>query len=104
DRDMLRAGPYVIRHRLKGDAAIENAERLVALRQAHGSISLWLDRHHPQPKEDWVKLFRKSFVFTGGEIVGEFLMSLGYLPGAHDPSCPVYARVLERRPPWSASS
>ncbi len=29
-----------------------------------------------------MKLFRQTFLFTGGEIVGEFLMSIGYLPGA----------------------
>jgi hypothetical protein len=34
---------------------------------------------------DWVKLFKQTFRFTGGEIVGEFLMSIGYLPGAHVP-------------------
>jgi DNA-3-methyladenine glycosylase I len=104
DRARLLADAGIIRNRLKVDAAIENAKRLVALRETHGSFAAWLDRHHPQPKADWVKLFRKAFVFTGGEIVGEFLMSLGYLPGAHDPSCPVYARLLERRPPWVASA
>jgi hypothetical protein len=30
-----------------------------------------------------VQVFKKTFVFTGGEIVNEFLMSTGYLPGAH---------------------
>ena len=57
----------------------------------------------PQPRsaEAWIKLFRQTFRFTGGQIVGEFLMSVGYLPGAHEPDCPVYARVLELRPPWS---
>ena len=29
--------------------------------------------------EKWVKLFKKTFRFTGGEIVNEFLMSTGYL-------------------------
>jgi DNA-3-methyladenine glycosylase I len=33
--------------------------------------------------------------------VNEFLMSIGYLPGAHAPSCPVYQRILELCPPWS---
>jgi DNA-3-methyladenine glycosylase I len=28
-------------------------------------------------------------------------MSLGYLPGAHQPDCPVYARILALAPPWA---
>jgi DNA-3-methyladenine glycosylase I len=48
----------------------------------------------------WVKLFRSTFRFTGGEIVGEFLMSTGYLPGAHEQDCPVYERIAGLRPPW----
>jgi DNA-3-methyladenine glycosylase I len=91
----------IIRNRLKVAAAITNAQRLVALRQEHGSIAAWLDLHHPLPKEGWVKLFKQTFVFTGGEIVNEFLMSLGYLPGAHVESCPVYAKVMSRKPPWA---
>jgi DNA-3-methyladenine glycosylase I len=71
------------------------------LRRTHGSFAAWLGEHHPLTKEEWVKLFRRTFAFTGGEIVGEFLMSLGYLPGAHVPSCPVYRRVLKLRPPWA---
>jgi len=42
-----------------------------------------------------------AFGPTGGLIVGEFLMSLGYLPGAHQPDCPVYPRILSLTPPWS---
>jgi DNA-3-methyladenine glycosylase I len=59
------------------------------------------------PKEDWVKLFKQTFRFTGGEIVGEFLMSTGYLPGAHDLDCPVGIRLREdvsEKPPASASA
>ena len=46
------------------------------------------------------KLFKREFVFTGGEIVGEFLMSIGYLPGAHAEDCPVYKKITAKRPPW----
>ena len=60
----------------------------------------WLGHYHPQPKEAWVKLFKKTFRFTGGEIVNEFLMSTGWLPGAHDPDCPVYTRTLEAGAAW----
>ncbi len=91
----------IIRNRLKVDAVIENARRVRALRARHGSFAGWLDAHHPLSKAAWVRLFRETFVFTGGEITGEFLMSVGYLPGAHAPSCPVYRRILALRPPWA---
>jgi len=96
----LLADASIIRNRLKIEAVIENARRLQALRKEYGSFAAWLDAHHPRSKEEWVKLFRQTFRFTGGEIVGEFLMSLGYLPGAHVPRCPVHARILKLDPPW----
>jgi len=101
-RDVARlmADAGVIRKRLKIEPAIANATRLRTIRDAHGSFAAWLDKYHPLPKPRWVKLFKETFRFTGGEIVGEFLLSLGYLPGAHVPSCPVYARVIRLDPPW----
>jgi DNA-3-methyladenine glycosylase I len=93
----------IIRNRLKIEAAIENARRIRAIRGSHGAFAAWLDAHHPRSKEAWVSLFRKTFRFTGGEIVGEFLMSLGYLPGAHDESCPRHAAILALDPPWARS-
>ncbi|HXE57334.1 MAG TPA: DNA-3-methyladenine glycosylase I [Gemmatimonadales bacterium] len=102
ERRRLLADAGIIRNRLKVEAVIENARRLLALRASHGSFAGWLDAHHPLDKAEWVTLFKRTFKFTGGEIVGEFLLSTGYLPGAHAPGCPVYARVLEARPPWLA--
>jgi DNA-3-methyladenine glycosylase I len=102
DRARLLADAGIIRNRLKVDAVIENARRVQQLRENYGSFAGWLNAHHPLEKEEWVKLFRKRFRFTGGEIVGEFLMSTGYLPGAHTPECPVYPRVLAAGPPWTA--
>lgn len=96
----LLADAGIIRNRLKIEAVIENARRLQALRKEYGSFAAWLDAHHPRAKEEWVKLFRQTFRFTGGEIVGEFLMSLGYLPGAHVERCPVHAQILKLDPPW----
>lgn len=101
ERARLLADAGIIRNRLKVDAVIENARRIQQLRAEHGSFAGWLDAHHPRTKPEWIKLFKKTFRFTGGEIVGEFLMSLGYLPGAHKPECPVYARVLAADPPWA---
>lgn len=100
DTARLLADPRIIRNRLKVAAVIDNARRVQALRASHGGFASWLDAHHPLPKADWVRLFRRSFRFTGGEITGEFLMSLGYLPGAHAPGCPAGARI--RGAPWQA--
>ena len=100
DRRRLLADAGIIRNRLKIEATIENARRIQQLRSQHGSFARWLDHHHPLSKPAWVALFRKTFRFTGGEITGEFLLSTGYLKGAHRPSCPVYRRIAERRPPW----
>jgi DNA-3-methyladenine glycosylase I len=100
DRKRLLADAGIIRNRLKVDAAIANAATILELRASHGSFAAWLDAHHPRPKVEWVKLFKRTFRFTGGEIVGEFLMSAGYLPGAHAASCPVYKRVAARHPAW----
>ena len=104
ERRRLLADPGIIRNRLKVEAAIANAGRILELRETHGSFAGWIAAHHPRPKADWVKLFRQTFRFTGGQIVGEFLMSIGYLPGAHVESCPVYRRVLAKRPPWARTA
>lgn len=101
DRRRLLADPGIVRNRLKIEAAIANAGRLLKLRERHGSFAGWLGAHHPRSKEEWVKLFKETFRFTGGEIVGEFLMSIGYLPGAHVESCPVHRKIMRLRPAWA---
>jgi len=90
----------IIRNRLKIEATIENARRIKAIQKEFGSFKKWLDQNHPKTKDEWVKLFKQNFRFTGGEIVNEFLMSTGYLPGAHVESCPVYKKVLKQKPMW----
>lgn len=102
DRARLLGDAAIIRNKLKVNAAIENARRVQAMRGEHGGFSAWLMAHHPLTKAEWVKLFKKTFLFTGGEITGEFLMSTGMLPGAHHKDCPVYARIAVLNPPWMA--
>ena len=97
----LLADAGIIRNRLKVHAVIENARRIQGLRDEFGSFMGWLDAHHPLSLEAWTKLFKKTFVFTGGEIVNEFLVSCGYLPGAHDHDCPVYWQVARLQPAWT---
>ena len=100
DRARLMADPGIIRNRLKINAAIENAKTILKLQKEFGSFEKWLEHNHPKTKEEWVKLFKKTFRFTGGEIVNEFLMSIGFLPGAHSSQCPVYKKVLKEKPMW----
>jgi len=101
DVERLMNDAGIIRNRLKVQAAIENARTIQKLQKQYGSFKAWLDHHHPLPKEEWVKLFKATFRFTGGEIVNEFLMSTGYLPGAHDADCSIQKRVLASKPPWT---
>ncbi len=91
--ERLLADAAIIRNRRKILAVIGNAGRLLQLAAGYGSFAAWLEAHHPRPKDDWVKLFRRTFAFTGGEVVNEFLMSIGYLPGTHRPDCPVQLRL-----------
>ena len=100
DRARLLTDAGIIRNRLKVNAAIENAKRIQVLREEFGSFKGWVDANRTLSKEEWIKLFKKTFVFTGGEIVNEFLLSTGYLAGAHDKDCPIYKRVASLRPAW----
>ena len=102
DGDVVRllSDPGIIRNRLKVAAAVHNARVILGIQDEFGSFSSWLDAHHPKTKPEWVALFKKTFQFTGGEIVGEFLMSCGYLDGAHDPDCPTRAEILAKNPPF----
>lgn len=103
ERERLLADAGIIRNKLKVDAAIHNARVILELQKQHGSFHQWLDTHHPLEKAAWVKLFKSHFRFTGGEIVNEFLMSTGYLPGAHHPQCEVYKQIVKSKPRWAAA-
>ena len=105
DRERLLNDAGIIRNRLKVDAAIHNAQVIRDLRASHGGFAQWLDAHlldeagERRDKAGWIKLFKKTFRFTGGEITNEFLMSLGYLPGAHRDDCPAQKKILKLKPP-----
>jgi len=91
----------IIRNRLKIEAAIHNAKSIKTIQKEMGSFKNWLDHHSPKTKDEWVKLFKQTFRFTGGEIVNEFLVSTGYLQGAHVETCPVYKKVIKKKPKWA---
>ena len=100
DRQRLLNDAGIIRNRLKIDAAIHNANVVLQLQKEFGSFKKWIDYHHPKTNQEWTKLFKKTFKFTGGEIVNEFLMSTGYLKGAHIENCPIHIKVIESKPTW----
>ncbi|MEJ5049831.1 DNA-3-methyladenine glycosylase I [Chryseobacterium culicis] len=104
DRERLLSDPGIIRNKLKVNAAIENAKTIIELQKEFGSFEKWLEHHHPMTLQEWMKLFKKTFKFTGGEIVNEFLMSTGYLKGAHHESCPIHSKVLEQKPLWKGKT
>ncbi len=99
DFERLMHNEGVVRNRLKINAAIQNAQRIRALQKEYGSFAAWLAQHAAQKptKAEWVKLFKNTFLFTGGEIVGEFLMSIGILEGTHDVDCPTMKDIFRAR-------
>ena len=100
DIERLMNDANIIRNRLKINAAIENARSILQIQKEFTSFKNWLNHHHPKTKQEWTLLFKKTFRFTGGEIVNEFLMSTGYLPGAHHESCSVFKKVIKAKPAW----
>ena len=104
DIERLLQDSGIIRNQLKIKAAIYNAQRIREIQNEWGSFKSWLDIHHPKTREEWTLLFKQNFRFTGGEIVNEFLMSTGYLPGAHHQGCPIYDIILQYQPAWTKKS
>ncbi len=77
----------IIRNKLKINAVIHNAAKVIEIVEQNGSFLKWLKNQGEITLDDWVKLFKKNFKFVGKEIVNEFLMSINILPGAHDSDC-----------------
>ena len=83
----------IIRNRLKVNAAIYNAQKVLLIQKEFGSFRYWLEENRGRKLEEWVKLFKKTFKFTGGEITKEFLISTGILEGAHTEDCPIFYKI-----------
>jgi len=103
DRERLLNDASIIRNKLKVNAAIENAKTIIELQKEFGSFEKWLEHHHPKTLTEWMKIFKKTFKFTGGEIVNEFLMSTGFLKGAHSDDCAVFHEILKQNPLWKVA-
>ena len=100
DRERLLSDASIIRNKLKVNAAIHNAQQILQIKSEYGTFKRWLDENAHLNREEWTKLFKKTFKFVGGEIVNEFLMSSGYLPGAHEVDCPTYKKIELLKPKW----
>ena len=102
EHDVVRllADPGIIRNRLKVESIINNANTVIALRESDGGFAAWIAARHPQNRAGWTKSFKRTFKFMGPEIVNEFLMCIGYLPGAHHRQCEAYNRIAKIGPPW----
>lgn len=99
--EQLLSDSGIIRNKLKVNAAIYNAQQIIIIQKEFGSFKSWLDKNHPMKLEDWVKLFKKTFKFTGGEITKEFLISTGYLKGAHNKNCHIFNKIIQQKPMWN---
>ena len=93
DIEELLDNPGIIRNRLKINAVIYNAQRVREIQREFGSFKAWLEKQKPLELSDWVKLFKKTFKFTGGEITKEFLRSTAHIEGAHIDSCPTAKQI-----------
>jgi DNA-3-methyladenine glycosylase I len=100
DKERLLNNKGVIRNKLKIDAVIHNAKEVIRIQSEFDSFNNWLYRHKGLSLEEWTELFRRHFKFVGTTIVEEFLMSIGFLKGAHEISCPIYNKVLKSKPLW----
>ncbi len=100
EKDFLRLmnDTGIIRNRLKINAAIYNAQQILQIQKEFGSLRSWLDTQAKELKYDkvaWLNVFKKQFIFVGGEIVGAFLMSINLLPESHDRKCQTYKNMLK---------
>lgn len=83
----------IIRHEGKIRAAVFNAQKIQQIQRDYGSFAAWLEQHKALFLPDWVKLFKRTFKFTGGEITRSFLLATGYLDGAHRDDCPIQHQI-----------
>lgn len=93
----LMQNAAIIRNRKKIEAAIYNAQQILEIQKEFGTFSNWLDQFIGSSLEEWTKIFRKMFKFTGKLVVEEFLMSTSYLAGAHDKDCPINKQIKEAK-------
>ena len=87
----------IIRNKLKINAIIFNANKIIDLQKQYGSFKKWLNMQNHTDLKEWCQLFKKYFKFTGYEITKEFLISTGQLKGAHSKSCPIFNVIKNKQ-------
>ena len=91
DINRLLANSGIVRNKLKINAVIFNARKILELQKKYDSFKSWLEIKNDSNLNlnNWVILFKENFKFTGSEITKEFLTSTGYIKGAHVETCPI---------------
>lgn len=100
DVERLLKDEGIIRNRLKILALINNAKVIKEIQKSHGSFATWLAIHSNGYLDikEWLKLFKQTgFKFVGGEIMKEFLQSVGHLPSPHDKDCWVNKEIFKAK-------
>ncbi len=111
DVERLLSDAGIVRNRLKIEALINNAKIIKYIQREEGSFSLWLLKQSKDldlldptlnSVEDrikcWIKIFKKrGFKFIGGEIMKEFLQSIGYLTSPHDKDCSINKDIFKAK-------
>ena len=90
----------IIRNKLKINAIIYNANKIMKLKSQHGSFKKWLDQQQSLNLNSWLRVFKNEFKFIGKEIVNEFLISTSYIPGAHVKQCAIHKLIIKKNPIW----
>jgi DNA-3-methyladenine glycosylase I len=76
----------IVRNRIKIEATVENARRVLALSKDHGSIVRWLESL-PGGLSELQAILRHEFRFMGPEIAKSYLESVGRIPIRHHRRC-----------------
>ena len=83
----------IIRNKLKIRSVIFNAKQTISIQKKFGSFQNWLINNKTKKIDEWITLFKTTFKFTGREITKEFLLSTGFLKGAHTKNCPINNKI-----------
>ncbi len=100
DIERLLQDENIIRNKLKIEAVINNAKVIQGIQKSHKSFVSWLDEQMKELKDEKeaAKFFKKQgFKFVGGEIIKEFLQSVGYLKTPHEAKCPVTKEIFKAK-------
>lgn len=100
DINRLLKDESIVRNRLKIEAVIHNSKIIMELQKEHGSFVTWLTVHSIGylDLKEWVKIFKqRGFKFVGGEIMKEFLQSIGHLPSPHEKNCRTNKEIFKAK-------